>query len=175
MRRTVVISLLLLLITQLGGLYIVHYVHWAEIRQEIKIKLKNSVPKDELTKIVVSSANAQELQWTRKNEFSYNGKMYDVVSSIKTDSVTTHLCISDEKEDELFKNLEDLVNNELGKKSKEKNTSKKASYFFKLFCDTIGNEQCMLTNSEFRFNAFRKVFYTNPALKLFAPPPENLC
>ncbi len=165
----------MLLITQLGGLYIVHYVHWAEIRQEIKIKLKNSVPKDELTKIVVSAANAQELRWTRKNEFSYNGKMYDVVSSFKTDSVTTFLCISDEKEDELFENLEDLVDNELGEKSKEKNTSKKSSYFFQLFYETIDNEQFIIANSKFKFNTFCKVFYTNPALKLFAPPPENLC
>jgi hypothetical protein len=165
----------LLLITQLGGLYIVHYLQWVEIRQEIKHQLKNSLPQEELTKIIVTPAQALQLQWTRQNEFSYKGKMYDVVRKTKTDSVITFLCISDEKEDELFKNLENLVNNELGEKSKEKNTSKKASYFFQLFCNTSDNEQYMLDGTDFTFSLFTESFYIIPGLKLFAPPPENLC
>lgn len=175
MKRTIVISLLVLLIAQLGGLYIVHYLQWAEIRQEIKHKLKNSIKADELTEIVLNHAEVAELQWTRENEFSYKGRMYDVVKTSRTDSLIKYSCISDEKEDALFRNLKDLVNREMGERSSQKNSDKKGVDSLKLFFTEL-KPFCLIQKEKANtFNLFRNSFYSNPSLNLLDHPPEIMC
>jgi hypothetical protein len=92
-----------------GGL-MTNYVQIASIRSEVKQRLKAGVPAAELTQIYVSTKRSFEITWVKEGkEFIYNGKMYDVVSSTKDPNGYTYQCVTDEQEDVLFAQLDELV------------------------------------------------------------------
>ena len=74
----------------------------------MKNQIKASFPIPKLTKF---DASDPSIHWEEKaKEFSYNGKMYDVVRTEKCDGKLIYYCLSDKDEDQLNKTVSDLVN-----------------------------------------------------------------
>lgn len=94
-------------------------------KKEIKQRLKQSVPEEELSIIIIDEHNSSEINWIDKNEFTFDGKMYDIVRFEKgPDGKTHYYCINDKQEKKLFANLEKhLQNNFEGNSQKEKNNN----------------------------------------------------
>jgi hypothetical protein len=109
------------------------------IRKEIKRRIKNSIPEEELHVLTFHSPES-DVEWVREGkEFILGDRMYDVVhQEIKGDSTVFH-CVNDKEEAILFAHLEDYVQKELqgnSKQSKKKRTNGKI-FRLQLFCDAF--------------------------------------
>ena len=164
-----------MLVMQQSGMYLIKYYQWVQVRQEVKHKLKNSVPESELIKITIKRGEEKVLTWFRSNEFLFQENMFDVVKQTKSDTGTTYYCISDKGEDVLFKNLDDLVSNELNQKSKNQNKTNKLTNQFQLFFIEIPTSNFNLLEADCAHSLFCNKPYISPSLKQIAPPPEFLC
>lgn len=118
MKKTAILPvvLLLLLLLSSSGLFLTFIIKQAVIRSEIKDRIKSGLPKSELTLIKRYDDRGIThtlLKWFRENEFSYKGKMYDVVTRKQHGDTTWYYCIIDEKESSLFAQMKELALKEI--------------------------------------------------------------
>lgn len=86
-----------------------------KLKKEIKSLLKKGVPKEELVQFTFSESEIADLTWLKKNEFQFQGSLYDVVRSSKqANGLTVFECISDSQEKVLFARLGQTISNNLG-------------------------------------------------------------
>ncbi len=79
-------------------------------KSEVKQKIKQSVPENELVLITVSVTDNKSLKWTKPNkEFRYKGEMYDIVRQETKDEMISYSCIHDFKESKLFANINEHI------------------------------------------------------------------
>ena len=109
------------------------------VKKEIKRKLIKGVNQEELVLLKFSIEDSKtKLKWKHAREFSFEGEMYDVVSTeIKSDSIF-YRCWWDHEETALSKKLDKLLFFALGQDMpcKEKN-SLMFDYYKQLFCKEI--------------------------------------
>lgn len=140
------------------------------IRKDIKQKIKNSVPQNEMFVFSLSAEEYRNLDWEKKDkEFHYENSMYDVVRKNTGENGTiTLFCINDFRESRLFVNLEDQV-------QKNSSAEKNALKAFKLLAD-ISFPGILITiilieeNPDF-FSFKQPVFFSFTG-KIPSPPPE---
>lgn len=107
MRKTVAISLLLIIFINQLGYYLLHSLQQYQARQEIKHALRASIPESSLE---IISATDDQLQWQEAGkEFYYRGQLYDVVNIKVLHGKTFYYCINDTKEKQLLENLAKIV------------------------------------------------------------------
>ncbi len=110
MRSVVASALLLFMLLQAAGYLFVFEIQKLAIRREIKQQIKAGVPEDELVLLkFVAEKSDPAFQRVHEREFRYAGKMYDVVRQESRGDTTWYYCIADEKETQLFANLEKMV------------------------------------------------------------------
>ena len=115
MRKLVSFSLFFLVAWQIIGFVAYFEFSHYHLKKEIKLVLKQGVPKDELVIFEFDKNQLEELIWLKKNEFNYHGNLFDVVRSHETAEGKTYMeCISDKQETLLFKKLEQTVSINLG-------------------------------------------------------------
>lgn len=119
MKKAVAISVAVLFLFQSAGMFLLFKWHQAEIRQEIKERIKAGVPESELVELEFHRSQLEgqdeQFRWIHKKEFIYQNQLYDIVHRKTAGDSTTFLCIPDFKETKLLKNLNHLISNELGK------------------------------------------------------------
>ena len=54
--------------------------------------------------------NVNGIIWKDRNEFEYDGKLYDVVYKIENDDIITLVCLNDLTEEYMVKNFNDEIN-----------------------------------------------------------------
>ena len=116
MKITGSILFLLLLLFQSTGYYLYFKIQQHQVRHEIKQQIKTGVPEAELVLLKISRSikeNRNEFQWIHNHEFSYLGKMYDIVRQENHGETTWFYCICDEKETLLFTRLDEQVKKEM--------------------------------------------------------------
>lgn len=85
------------------------------IKQTIKKKIKESLSDSELITFHFTKNEMESLSWFEAHEFEYKNEMYDVVSQKKMYNGDCIIkCISDSQETELFSNLNQMMENDMG-------------------------------------------------------------
>lgn len=119
--------LLLLMFFQPAGYLLIFKIQQYQIRKEMKHRIKNGVPEEELTLLKIPQALEEGFnpvfQRIHEREFRYEGKMYDIVRREIYGDTTWYFCVSDEKETVLFANLDELVNREANQNPRRKQQS----------------------------------------------------
>lgn len=173
MRRVSAIILILTLCFNSVGYYGLHLVLKNRIRQEIKIKIKQQVPADELVKIEYTSNNKNDFQWIHSREFRYKGTMYDVVSRehVSENMEILH-CVTDHQETQLFKELDNYVQNSM---NSDPGTRQASSFFNQLLSGlylpvktSLFQETSIVTKKWYHFVSH----YSQPHLAKLSPPPK---
>lgn len=117
MRSVVATVLLLSMLFQAAGYLFVFKIQQYQIRQEIKQQIKAGVPEAELVLLKIPKTLEEKphptFQRIDKREFRYDGKMYDIVRQEGHGDTTWYYCLSDEKETQLFANLDELVEQDM--------------------------------------------------------------
>ncbi|HTM67626.1 MAG TPA: hypothetical protein VL093_14970 [Flavipsychrobacter sp.] len=110
LQRIVAILILLVLLTGLGGYFVVFKVEQFALRREMKERIKSSLPESQLQHFAFSKQKTSTLDWERKGkEFRLDGDMYDIVRA-ETEGDTVHFyCLRDDKETKLFAGLDQLM------------------------------------------------------------------
>lgn len=114
-RKLVSYSLFFLVTWQIiGFVAYFEFTHY-HLKKEIKLLLKQGVPKDELVVFEFGESQMSKLIWLKKNEFSLNRNLFDVVRSHKKADGKTYMeCISDKKEMVLFAKLNQGISSNMG-------------------------------------------------------------
>ncbi len=174
LKKTISILFLFIFIYNLLGYYTVFKIFQAHVRYEVKLTIKHSVPDDELVLISVKFNDKSKLTWFKPGkEFRYQGEMYDVVRKEIKNGYIVYYCISDTKENNLFKNLDEHIQNYIAGNSKEQEkTGKILNELIKvyLFQTFKINKPLELTNNTKNYNDL--TFYKSIILDVLSPPPN---
>lgn len=112
LKKSAVILLLALIFLQTGGYYFIFWIDVAEAKREAEIYIKGAESSKAVTltfAIRDGKVMAPDLVFNDDNEFSYQGRMYDVISTEKTKDHITFRCYSDNKETEIARDISDRV------------------------------------------------------------------
>ncbi len=113
MKRIIPIFFLVIFLFNSLGYFIMFRFDQAEIRNQMRSEVLEKTPNSRLIRISVSSSHDSQICWTDDNEFSYKGKRFDVVrTEKKADGSVNYFCLNDSKEDELFSQLNENLNNQ---------------------------------------------------------------
>ncbi len=114
MKRFTVIVFVGFLIWSYVGFFAYFEYEKSEIRREVKLRLKKSVPQSDLIHFVFTKEESEKLVWLEKNEFRHQGKMYDIIrfKTLKNNQLEI-FCISDRQESNLFAKLDYFVHRDL--------------------------------------------------------------
>ena len=140
------------------------------IKKEIKLKLKGSIPNNELTTLIFDKATYTSIKWINKKEFSFNDHMYDVVKieNINNNNIKV-ICIDDIKEKLLFIQLDKLT------KTNEKSKQNKEFFLSKLLIkDYMPTNKLIVERFYKIINRFSliKDFYNSFETEKPSPPPK---
>jgi hypothetical protein len=166
--------LLLVLIAPIVGLYSWFEIQQDQIRREVKWKIAEGLPDQDLTLIKLTTSEAEKsLRWKHSKEFEYQGEMYDIVrKEQKGDTLIFH-CWWDYKETKLNQELAGLVMNLMGNDEQRNAQEEKLASFLKtLYCQDSFNEST--TNFKWlskSFTPYKKnySFFSSPPP---SPPPQ---
>jgi hypothetical protein len=115
MRNRIALVFLLFFIWQLIGVTTWFELSRVSIRKEIKTRIKARITEKDLIHLYFSPDQLKNLTWIKKNEFRFNGQLYDVVHrSIQENGSVLLKCIDDIKEKVLFATLGETTANRLG-------------------------------------------------------------
>ncbi|MBL0308375.1 MAG: hypothetical protein IPP77_01330 [Bacteroidetes bacterium] len=106
MKRLGLLILLFIFIFYSTGLLLIFKVQQYRVRTEIKAQIKRGLSNDQLHVITAYPGNAAMFLWEDKNEFRYQGVMYDVVRKRRVEQATIYYCINDEQETGLLASIE---------------------------------------------------------------------
>jgi hypothetical protein len=168
LKKALTILLLLTLGFSHAGYYLVTAIHQHLLKQQMKATILSNTDDNALTKICFDD-NKQKITWERADEFSYEGKMYDVVRKKSIGNKLILFCADDKKETELIAAYNRSVKNH----SSEKNKLNPSEKSVVVFCEPI---------SEFSFPVYPQVKTLHHFIsllpqqhkKITAPPPRIL-
>lgn len=174
MKNAIVIILLAIFSFNFGGSYVILQIQKHQIRQEIKREIRAGISENELVKITVTSENKKELIWKDSKEFSFKGKMYDVVRSEELDKNTKiYHCIPDHQETQLIARY----TKEIQKKRKNKKDNVNPVKVVKF----IEKNDSLPNKTELAFIQIKHstdfTYYNNYAtlkLETSSPPPKQI-
>ncbi|MCX6295479.1 MAG: hypothetical protein NTX97_05340 [Bacteroidetes bacterium] len=174
MKKLAVFSLLAIFIFNSVGYYIVFKVSQSEAKEEIQSNIKLGLPVQKLTEITFDKNAVGKIQWTEKNkEFYYNNKLYDIVKSSDSKNTIVFYCISDEKEETLFADLDEHIKVQLvSNDSKSNSTSKKLSNHVVKIYFNHSSEICFYSNGINYLFSIPKINYLSALTETNSPPPE---
>ena len=115
MKNAGIISLLFIILFQMVGVFLLFKVKQAEIRREVKTRIKSGVPEDQITVLRFDTRVKNNLRWIEDHEFFYNDHMYDVVKTTRDGHFVNYHCLPDTLETKLFKNLNRTVASEMNR------------------------------------------------------------
>jgi len=130
-----------------------------------------SIPTNNLIKITINNKTKQSVRFTDKEEFIYNGKMYDIVRQKTEGNITIYYCLDDTKEDNLFANLNVSIKNNMDSnpvKDRAQQILKKIT--IPLFYED--NNEHYLTISCSYIHSTNSINQNYTFLDVLTPPPE---
>jgi hypothetical protein len=168
------IFLLTIFLYQLVGVYPVAMWQQHELRRGAEKRRRAALPDAALVRITVGRTDAGALRWQEKHEFSYRGRLYDVVRQRATRDSTTYLCWHDQGEEKLLAALTKHVREYAYPTAGARKSAKKAlDYLSKLtFLPPADSPALVFTPaaSRLRYQPYAAPLQTLPAPAPFTPP-----
>ncbi len=166
-------TLLLFMLFQAAGHFFVFKILQHEIRQEIKQQIKAGVPEAELILLkILEGTPHPAFQRVEEHEFRYDGKMYDIVRQESHGDTVWYYCLADEKETQLFADLDELVKRDMSQNPERQQRVERLLNLFGLFFFSRREEVSLVDAvEEMALNNYcfgLKIWIDTPP----TPPPE---
>lgn len=145
------------------------------IKEAVALRLKKSVPKEQLSKVVITKSNESQIDWERAGkEFSYIGKMYDVVYTEHQNGTTIYYCLSDKEETTVLSKLDDLVKKQIADNGKSDKTDKTVfKIFFSLnYYPTASEIKYSIERNSSKKETVYLMYYSSGFFTQLSPPPK---
>jgi hypothetical protein len=102
-RKYLSVIILMLFLFNIGGYYLWFSIVKSNIQKEVRQEIRKGLSEKDLTLITVPVNDEKGICWIKPGkEFTYQGKMYDVVKSKISDNKRLYYCIDDIKEKKLI-------------------------------------------------------------------------
>jgi hypothetical protein len=111
LKKVFSVVLAVIFIYNISGYYFIFLIQQSENRDLIQYRLKTKQVND-LVLIKLENENC-DIEWENENEFSLDGKMYDVAFKVKKGSSNFLYCYNDSKEESLFTSVKNHISNHL--------------------------------------------------------------
>jgi hypothetical protein len=102
LKKILAIGLLLVLVFQLVGGYILFKIWQRQMKTQAKQQILAGLPPQSLNLLIISPSQQKTLEWEDEREFRYQGNWYDVVRTETHDSLTYYYCYLDTQETQLI-------------------------------------------------------------------------
>lgn len=173
-RVSAVFALVVLLFSSCGYLVLFKVEQW-KVQATVKEKIKQSLPKTELTLISVTLHDAPLLQWEDEgSELQYHGNFYDVVTADTVGDVVNYYCFNDEDEAWLVNEYQKIAGNRHSANSK--NTSGLAKNLKKIFSYPVyfnrPIQQSLFAQLAEGTTTCYLLYYHNGFRQTLCPPPN---
>lgn len=173
LQRFVSILLLLVIVYHQIAYFIQFKVEQYQIKKEVKKKIMQNIPKNELTLLSFSICGDEyrNLDWLDGGkEIRYKGRLYDIVKKQEKNGIIKIQCFDDTKEDALFAklniNIEDYIKTREQSKQSNKGFKNPVKEYVVSLAFTL-NDRIYYTNIIWPYSNH----YTfNPEFQLFSPP-----
>ncbi len=168
-------TILILFLANIGGFFYVFKIQEYAIKKEIKTKIKEGVPKDELHTFVLTESNKDHFEWKHSKEFKYHGMMYDVVyRSENADGSITLECVSDIQETLLFEKLDSYLAQRIVHQNNGKHPLVEFHIFLShLYCPTSEVKNLSTELAVAEISTERISFYNDPWIHGIYTPPQG--
>lgn len=168
MKKIFSLVLVFVLFYSIMGFYLNFEIEQFRIKEEVKEKIINNVPENELTLIKISSGDNEKITWMEDGrEFKYEDKMFDVVKIKNENDTTYYYCFNDVRESKLLANLDKLVKEQTdNSKSRTNHNKQQINYFFHEILFT----QCLTETPVRFFNCPSRFRSIDP--DVLSPPPR---
>lgn len=163
------------------GYFVVYQGMQYAVKKEVKRKIKNSVPVNELHLLKISKqteaeANPEIFQRIHEGEFRYYGQMYDIVYKMVSVDTTYYHCIHDKEEQKLFAELDKAINMYIAQNPEQQ--QKQKNFLQKLVKEYIIANRPNFNSpfiEGFTFNVDQSgILPKNYFYKIPSPPPDLL-
>lgn len=177
MNKRIISSIFLLVfLSQVVGFTIFFNHEKSKIRKELKLLLKEGVPENQYINFMFSPKQYAKLKFIKKNEFKIRENYYDIVFS-KMDKKGNILlkCVNDIQETNLFKNLTENINFNLGNESNKSPLKIVFSIVEKPFISlnsTIEIFKLCFSEDETKYFSYNFVLEES-LISFVSPPPQN--
>lgn len=156
----------LLMIFHFSGGHLLYHIQQKQIRKEIKRRIKNGVPKEELRHFSFGKKELENVHWINDHEFLYQKQLFDIVHKHQKGNRLEIACIEDQQEEALFSHLDQLCRKHYHKSPAKEQQAKLPlwlSEFF--FAPDYPKLHCRFKSSSkhfFFFNRFPISDYPSP-------------
>lgn len=176
MKKLISILIVCTLIFHLFGYFAVFKVMQQNVKKQIKTSIKQGIPQEKLHSFRFPADKELQkkmgIRWHEKKEFSYKGKMYDIVYKLQDGNFIIYKCVNDTQEEALFAGLGIQIKNTLHSdptKSKTLNILQKFNLLY------YTQNQLKIKNSvketQISFT-YKPLFYYNLSQEVLTPPPQ---
>jgi hypothetical protein len=173
MRRAFSLFLLFLMLFQTAGTLFVFRIQQHKIRREIKQQIKAGVPEAELVLFKSHEGKPNPaFQRVEKHEFRYAGKMFDIVRQESHGDTTWYYCLADEKETQLFANLDELVKQDMSGNSQHRKHVDELLHLLGVLYFTHSHEEYFICSNSQKTATFFFFSLKTWDFPPTTPPPE---
>ena len=173
MKRILFILLTLVFLFEIGGSVFIFKSKQYFIRKEIKTRIKNGVPENELHTFVFSLKQLESLEWKHSREFRYGGMMYDIVRrEVRDDGKHVLHCVSDKDEARLFVNLDRLTGRQMSKDLPFNKPFKELTRIFNTILSSKLTLELAITELTNSWRIVRSDEFPEGFINILSPPPE---
>ena len=143
------------------------------IKSNVKAEIEDGLSVEELITFTFSKEEIQNLEWEHEKEFSYGGKMYDVINTkVLNEDTFEILCYEDDKETALQQLIASRIDQQFDNHpSKDSSTTHLFNFLQHLINVEIASKKPVCFDSlknTFRLKASIKSIYLNQVY----PPPQ---
>ncbi len=165
-----ILTVIVVLFNAFGNLIVLKSIQY-NIYREVRSDYIKNIPDSKLIKITINNNSNQTIQFIESDEFVYNNNMYDVVRKVTKENCTEYYCLNDNKETELYTNLNNEVLNNMDSnpvKTKTQQILKKINTPL-FFQDTKKENANLSHNINYPTN---KLITNSTYFVVLTPPPQ---
>lgn len=175
MKKFISILLLFILAVNIVGFVFIFEIQRYSIKNEVAKILSEKKTTKRIITISITSFNKNKLVWKCSNEFIYNGLMYDIKSKeTLNDGTVNYYCYLDKDENNLNKQINIFVDNNLDSRNKTNDLTK---ILIKLIIVNYipAKKIEFLCNCNYnKIKSYNLKFYSSPIILLQSPPPKYI-
>ena len=119
LKKTISVVLLFIFLYNISGYYLAFTFQQSGIKETVQHTFKET---DDLLVLRILPGEEKNITWNGSDEFSLNGKMYDVAFTKQEGNILYLYCHSDSKENHLFASLNLHIRNNIGFPGSRKNS-----------------------------------------------------
>jgi hypothetical protein len=172
MKNTFAVLFLTIMLYNIVGNYSLFLLERIKIKQEVKQRIKREIPQEELTVLTFDKQSYKKIDWVERNEFRYNGSLYDVVNNqIDSDGNVSIYVINDEKEKELYALFEQQVDENDSDTETNKNNTKLLELLSTVDLP-VNNLNCFVPEKLVSIAFHKSTLYNTIVGEILSPPPR---